>query len=118
MATRSRPTTEGMTEARTGFINVVRPFSLKIATKAMTRGKLPTGTTIRATAPTTAAAATFVVTMVALRSQRSAKTPATGANKTSGTCHTACITAVCRVDWVSRPDHPHYGEIEEGITED
>ena len=39
VVSRSRPTTEGIIEARTGFMNVVSPFSLKMATKATTGGR-------------------------------------------------------------------------------
>ena len=91
---RSRPTTEGMTEARAGFRNAVRLLSLNIATKATTGGRCPTTTMTTTTAPTTAAAATLVVTMILLRSHRSAATPANGANRTSGICQTAWMMAV------------------------
>ena len=39
VVSRSRPTTEGMTEARAGFRNAVRLLSLKMATKAITGGR-------------------------------------------------------------------------------
>ena len=102
-AINSLPTMDGMTEARAGFRNAVRLLSLNTATNATTGGRCPTAITTTATDSTTTAAVAFVATMIPLRSQRSASTPASGAKMASGICHTACTTAVRSVDWVS--DH-------------
>lgn len=76
-------------------------MSLKIAAKATTTGKVQLRAITTTTVPTTTAAKTLVQTMIALRSQRSARTPAIGVNSMSGRCHSAWMIAVCSMDCVS-----------------
>lgn len=82
--------------------------------------KLPPATYIfqisTTTAPTAAAAARSVVTMTSLRPQRSAKDTSQRLEEDIGNMPDRLDDGRLKCGLRLRPDHPQYGEVEEGVA--